>query len=253
MITLYDFGPSYFDKSMGTSPFVRIIRFALNLKKIPYRVVELGLFDLTPTAKSIGAPPTGTKPDGTPKYTVPFIQDDSTGAVVSESFLIAMYLDSAYPNTPRIVPDGGQVVQSTFCRYVFKSFDPILPVVRSITERDFESDGFLTPEFIAGQRRVLGDAIIDVKVSPDDESGAWKAVRASFDSLGEAYGGQKSPFVMGGDGPTVADFTVVGFLWLIYLTYGEECKQWKEVCSWSGGRIGVLCSEVVSKCRREEP
>ncbi|KAG7086932.1 hypothetical protein E1B28_002848, partial [Marasmius oreades] len=89
MITLYDFGPSFFDKAMGTSPFVRTIRFALNLKKIPYKVIELGLFDLTPTAKSIGAPPTGKKPDGTPKYTVPFIQDDSTGAVVSDSFLIA--------------------------------------------------------------------------------------------------------------------------------------------------------------------
>ncbi|KAK0435617.1 hypothetical protein EV421DRAFT_1681489, partial [Armillaria borealis] len=48
--------------------------------------------------KNIGASPTSAKPDGvSPFYTIPIIQDDSTGAVVSDSAAIAGYLDKIYP------------------------------------------------------------------------------------------------------------------------------------------------------------
>ncbi|KAF9253935.1 hypothetical protein L218DRAFT_836527, partial [Marasmius fiardii PR-910] len=65
----------------------------LNYKKIPYNAVHIGFSDVEPTAKRIGAPPTGKKPDGSDQYTVPMLVDSSTGQVLSDSFLIALYLD----------------------------------------------------------------------------------------------------------------------------------------------------------------
>ncbi|KAF9254272.1 hypothetical protein L218DRAFT_846781, partial [Marasmius fiardii PR-910] len=63
-ITLYDLEPSYAFGTLGASPFVRAIILALNYKKIPYDTVHIGFSDVEPTAKRIGAPPTGKKPNG---------------------------------------------------------------------------------------------------------------------------------------------------------------------------------------------
>ncbi|KAG7094541.1 hypothetical protein E1B28_005369 [Marasmius oreades] len=258
MITLYDDGPTLFpDTSLGVSPFTRRVigrstkiqpdRLTLNYKKLPYKIIEINLDKIESTAKSIGAPPTRTNPkDGTPKYTIPIIQDSETGQVVSDSLRIIEYLDGTYPDTPKVMPPGTRILQNMFAETMFKSMLPMSPVMRpKLNEK------FFTPEFIAGQRRVYGDEIMGSTLSPEEESAAWKTARASFDSLGEAYGKQTSPYIMGGDDPSVADFTVVGFLWFMNMTYGEESEEWKEVCSWSGGRIGVLCSEVVSRCGRK--
>ncbi|KAG7086926.1 hypothetical protein E1B28_002842 [Marasmius oreades] len=249
MITLYDAGPTLFpDTSLGVSPYTRRVILTLNYKKLPYKIVEITLDKIESTAKSIGAPPTRTDPkDGTPKYTVPIIQNSETGQVVSESLRIIEYLDETYPDTPRVMPPGTWILQYMFAETMFKPMLPLSPVMRpKLNEK------FWTPEFIAGQRRVFGDEFMDsTLLSPEEESAAWKTARASYDSLGEAYGKQTSPYIMGGDGPSVADFIVVGFLWFINMTYGEESEEWKEVCSWSGGRMGVLCSEVVSRCGRK--
>ncbi|KAL0056867.1 hypothetical protein AAF712_016517 [Marasmius tenuissimus] len=101
MITLYDTGPSSFPSHLGCGPYVRKIIFALNYKKLPFKLITLPLPTIESTAKSLGAPPTDTFPKtGLPKYTVPFLHDSNE--VVSDSFAIAQYLDTAYPDTPRL-------------------------------------------------------------------------------------------------------------------------------------------------------
>ncbi|EEB95824.1 hypothetical protein MPER_05149, partial [Moniliophthora perniciosa FA553] len=65
MITLYDIGPIFIEgKEIGTSPFVRRIMYTLNYKKLPYKLKLLSYEAIEPTAKSIGAPPTGVRADG---------------------------------------------------------------------------------------------------------------------------------------------------------------------------------------------
>jgi glutathione S-transferase len=79
--------------------------------------------------RSIGAAPTGEKPDGSPLYTLPAIVDPSRTTssggptVVSESFRIAEYLDEAYPtpSTGALFPPGTKALQQLFYEYFFKN------------------------------------------------------------------------------------------------------------------------------------
>lgn len=54
--------------------------------------------------------------NGTPYYSLPVIQDPNTGEekIISDSARIAEYLDSTYPDTPKIVPVGTYTLQKTF-------------------------------------------------------------------------------------------------------------------------------------------
>ncbi|KAL0566528.1 hypothetical protein V5O48_015483 [Marasmius crinis-equi] len=244
MITLYDAGPTlYSDKTLGFSPFVKMIIFTLRYKNLPYKIIEVGYDEIESTAKSIGAPPTRSKPDGSPKYTLPIIQDSTTGKVVSDSFKIAVYLDQTYPDTPKVVPDGTLVLQSVFADTLFKHYVyPVFLASRQVINT------LLGEETLAAQLRILGDEFVNPKLSPEEEKQEWGKVEASFEFLGKAYGEQKGPFVMGGDKPTFADFVVAGFLVFLRETYGKDSEKWKEVSGWAGGRVGALCSEVLLKC-----
>jgi len=98
-----------------------LLRYVLNFKGIPYKTIWLEITDIEPAMRRIGAPPTGTKPDGSPLYTVPVIVDHSRRSpsggpiVVSESFLIAEYLDEAYPSPGPLFPEGTKALQTLFC------------------------------------------------------------------------------------------------------------------------------------------
>ncbi|KAL0057601.1 hypothetical protein AAF712_015749 [Marasmius tenuissimus] len=104
-------------------------RFALNYKKIPFKLVDLSFGSIESTAKSLGAPPTDTFPTtGLPKYTVPFLHDSDKNKAISDSFAIAEYLDVAYPDTPRL----------------FAEKDGTTAVVKELTEAREEAIRMLT-------------------------------------------------------------------------------------------------------------
>jgi glutathione S-transferase len=69
--------------------------------------------DVQPLSKQIGAPPTTTYSDGSPRYTLPTIHDPNTGRTVSDTLEIARYLDKQYPDR-KIFPAGSEDLQSEF-------------------------------------------------------------------------------------------------------------------------------------------
>ena len=84
----------------------RAIRYALKYKGIPF-VTEWCEFTALPDKlKAAGAPPNSIKEDGTETYRTPTIIDDSTGKGVTESMIIAEYLDETYPDKPLLFPPG---------------------------------------------------------------------------------------------------------------------------------------------------
>ncbi|SJK98973.1 uncharacterized protein ARMOST_02252 [Armillaria ostoyae] len=123
MITLYDL-PSKAANSPGTMITWRT-RYALNLKNLLYQTVYVELPDIEALAKKISAAPTSTKPDDvSPFYTIPIIQDDSTGAVISDSAAIAAYLDKTYPSSgPVLIPAGTMTLQLAFADEVNDAFN----------------------------------------------------------------------------------------------------------------------------------
>ncbi|TFY64395.1 hypothetical protein EVG20_g5963 [Dentipellis fragilis] len=102
-LILYDIPSSLPDKAWSPNPWKA--RLVLNAKGIPYQTVWVEYPNIAGLCKRIGAEHTEMRPNG-PHYTLPVVQDPNTGAIVSDSFKIAQYLDKTYPDTIRLVPDG---------------------------------------------------------------------------------------------------------------------------------------------------
>ncbi|KAL0574283.1 hypothetical protein V5O48_007673 [Marasmius crinis-equi] len=245
MITLYDVGPHKYGEGVAMSPFVRGIRLALHFKKIPYTVKELGGHELESTAKSIGAQPTMDYTDGSPKYTVPMIQDSKTGKVLSDSFLIAEYLDEAYPDTPRIIPPGTRMLQLAFCTLTFRTIEPLLPVVRPIV-----IDKFLPSEVSKAVRKVFEESGAKLTMTEEEQAEAWRKVIVGFKLLAQGYGEGDSPFVMGGTTPTYADMRMAGFLWVADQVVGDS-QGWKDIKAVADGKFARLYEETLAVCNKQ--
>ncbi|KAL0064204.1 hypothetical protein AAF712_008926 [Marasmius tenuissimus] len=245
MITLYDIGPTNMPKTMGMSPFVRSIRFTLNFKNIPYTVIEISMAEVESTAKSIGANPTMNFVNGSPKYTVPMIHDSKTGKVLSDSFRIAEYLDEAYPDTPRVIPPGTRMLQSSFCKFFLTNFIPLVPMVLPVTTANF-----LPPEVVASMKAAFGESAVKVTLNAEEQAEAWKKVMQGFRLMAEGYEDRTlgdSPFVMGGTNPTFADIFMTGYLWWIKLTLGDT-QGWKEIAALGDGKFNRLLEETLALC-----
>ncbi|KAL0579555.1 hypothetical protein V5O48_002435 [Marasmius crinis-equi] len=248
MITLYDLGPSHFPADLGCSPHVRKIVFTLNYKKIPFTIKTL-LFDaIEPTAKSLGADPTGKKADGSPKYTVPIIEDHTKGKVVSDSLRIAEYLDQAYPDTPVVVPPGTQELQS-------KLMDEVTE--RTGVMQRFQMMKwvkFCTPELLESRKKAHGDQQLPpgfLEFTPEEEAAAWVKAKESFEELDKKFYEGKGLFLMG-DKPVFADLAIAA--WMVtgkVINGGEESKEWKETAGWINGRVGKLTEEALKYKRVE--
>jgi glutathione S-transferase len=76
------------------SPFVWRIKFALQHKGISYDSVPVGFFDLRRIGHRVGEPGT--------LMTLPIVE--YAGTFLSESWVIAEWLDEAFPDHPRLEP-----------------------------------------------------------------------------------------------------------------------------------------------------
>ncbi|KAG7441164.1 uncharacterized protein BT62DRAFT_552801 [Guyanagaster necrorhizus] len=231
MITLYDL-PTKAADSPGTMMTWRT-RYALNLKSLPYRTVYVELPDVEALAKKIGAAPTTTKPDGvSPFYTIPIIQDDSTGTVVSDSPAIAAYLDKTYPDSgPILIPTGTMTLQLAFSSAVVDAFAPLRP---------FYAPGLTTKmnEATAAYflKRFGGAVKIEMPKGEEREKLLVQA-KENFGKMNKWFEGSEGDFVMGNE-PCFADTAICAFLWFTRRMVGEESEEWKDVVSWNDGRWG---------------
>ena len=80
--------------------------YALNYKGILLKTVWVEYPDIEALYHTLGIPAASTKPDGSPYYALPVIQDPSTQRIISDSWAIVKYLDEAYPDTPTLLPKG---------------------------------------------------------------------------------------------------------------------------------------------------
>ncbi|KAK0220553.1 hypothetical protein IW262DRAFT_1034536 [Armillaria fumosa] len=211
MITLYDLPTKTVPGTMNTWR----IRYALNLKNLPFQVVDVELPDVEALAKKIGAAPTSTKPDGvSPFYTIPIIQDDSTGAVVSDSAAIAAYLDKTYPSSgPVLIPAGTKILQLAFASSMNDATTAYFMRVRlgGVTKVD-------APE---GQERKK----------------LWANAKESLGKMNKWFEGSEGNFVMGNE-PCFVDTVICAFLLFARTMFGEESQEWKDIASWDDGRWG---------------
>ncbi|KAK1215228.1 hypothetical protein PQX77_022179 [Marasmius sp. AFHP31] len=237
MITLYDAGPTTKDefKSVGLSPFVRAIVLVLRFKNLPYKTAYVDILNIGGCIQALGAPPSITHP--VPKFTIPVIHDTKTGEWISDSSEIAEYLDRTYPDTPRVVPDGSKILQRIF---QVDAMARIIEVINNVIRPELPK--FL-PKEVVDKFSAGGPG---TGSAPEKTKEAFNTTREAFDRLNASLDGGKPfrGFLMGGNTPTLADMTLVGFVYSLRVIYGEESEEWRDVKSWANGWVGWEFDEV---------
>ncbi|KAJ3827161.1 hypothetical protein F5880DRAFT_1475014 [Lentinula raphanica] len=224
------------------SPNTWKARYCLNYKGLAYRTEWVEYPDIEALCIKIGAAPTSVEDKGTARYTLPVIYDPSTGQVISESFNIAVYLETTYPDTPRVFPSGTRALHSAFAHHAYSQLvnQPLGPFVRPLV---FEK---LPVGKSQEYYRRAREALYNVKVedwAPRGEVRAkeWKKVEKCLVMFGkyleatkdEAGGG----FICGAE-PTFADFVIAGILQWCKEGFGAESVDWKDIVTWQDGRWG---------------
>ena len=191
--------------------------------------------DIEPLCKKLGAPPTGTKGDGSPLYTLPVIYDPQTKTVVEESFKIAKYLDQTYPDTPRLIPDNTAGLQSGFrvgfeLNVVIPLYDLVVlavhnnlnPRSQEFFRRTREEDGPKLEDYVPSEE-------VRQKLLADVQKGLQRA------SSWIDHNGGTGLFVMGSI-VSQADFGIAGQLMWAKVILGEGSVEWQAITIFENGR-----------------
>ncbi|KAH6893673.1 hypothetical protein BKA70DRAFT_1119011 [Coprinopsis sp. MPI-PUGE-AT-0042] len=239
MITLYDLASTRGD---ACSPNTWKTRLCLTYKGLKHRTHWLEFPEIEATCKELGIPPTSTLPDGQPYYTVPAIvdipDDDSKPR-------IAKYLDAAYPETPRIIPEGQEAeeFQAKFTTHFRDiAFVPLAPVfvIHALEWLNPPSKDYIMYD----KAKEYGlQTMLDVRpTSKEQEEQIWEKCREGWNTIAREYYAktdEKSPWLLG-DKISFGDFVVVGALTCFNRFFGEDSEEWKKVREWDNGRWGRL-------------
>jgi glutathione S-transferase len=213
--------------------------YALGYKGIPFKTEFLEFPDIEPKSKEVGAKPSGVRPDGSPKYTIPFIYDDSTKTAVSDSINIAVYLDEQYPNTPQIVSPGTKGLQSAFMETILPIFSGWSRVLLAPTYM-FGENKVVSDRTIEHMKKFYGSAMFDLPTLKGDElEKHWQDGEAGTAKVAAWYDEGKV-FISGGDKPCFADFCVAACLMNQRVCFGADSKEWQRISGWQNGRWGKL-------------
>ena len=233
-------------------------RFALNFKGVPYRTGWTHMPDISALREKLGVRANRTHPDGSPYHTLPVIQDPSTGALIGDTFEIALYLDQTYPDGPTLFRP-----QSTGLTAAFNAqIDAIFTKHVALCELPFDPD--IKEKCHAMFAKRFGrDPAEKLESSLEQQQALWNSFEHALGELAKAYkhtGGtmdylwraegsgeeqrQREPegrvdaVFLDGDEPAYADF-IVG-AWLKMFEACVKDWEWRWIRSWQGGRWGRL-------------
>lgn len=207
--------------------------------------------DITPLREKLGVPANRTLPDGTPYHTLPVVQDLSTGEVIGDSFEIALYLDRAYPDSPRLFKPSTVGLTAAFNAQVDGIFTKHVAICDQMPITDAAKQVFV--------QRTGVSKFEDLKLEDDKRAKMFEEFEAVLGELAKAYshtggttdwvwkpGGtdpaqkqrpppelkQVGPF-LDGDEPVYSDF-IVG-AWLSMVKACTQPEDWERISSWQGG------------------
>ena len=163
-------------------------------------------------------------------YTVPFLHDSDKNQVVSDSFAIAEYLDKAYPDTPRLLPEGTVEAQRELINAREGAIMTLFPVLIPLLARFFPED--LRAVFTS--RGVS----MENKLSEEQERVLWEKAKKAFEDAETLPGASDANYAF-------ADLALAGLGWHPRCAYGEEGERWTEMSSWAGGKLRRVTDAAV--------
>ncbi|KAG1724518.1 glutathione S-transferase, partial [Suillus paluster] len=221
------------------SPNTWKVRLALNYKKLPYETRWVETTDIASVCKSLGIPPTSALPDGTPKYTLPALVDNTTSppALLSDSTPIIEYLERRYPDpdpSHALCPPASRALHAVFEYHVAQSITAhLLPVmVMHMYERKTPRDRI---HFRQRTEAAFGKKLEDIELRGKEREEHWKKIEGAFDLLASfIQAGSGAGELFTGSNLSLADCTLGGLL--LAFRYVSQDEAWIKVSSWSNGK-----------------
>ncbi|XWW94790.1 hypothetical protein V2A60_002738 [Cordyceps javanica] len=258
-ITLFDIAqkPPVEESCCAPNPWKA--RFALNFKQLPYSTTWVGMLDIGKVRRELGAPACRKFADGEDFYTLPVVRDPATGAVVGDSFDIAVYLEKQYPGS-----GGGSLFPEQALAFTFEptvDFPTLLTLPRDPSYPQYgrfnlSADTLFTTftSLIAGGMPLDPATADEVKaefarragVAPGQEfkleGEARQAVldgfQAALAGLAKLYAEKaEGPFILGRQ-VSYADF-IVG-AWLRMFCVALPRAEWEQLKTWHDSTFGRL-------------
>ncbi|KAI0127419.1 hypothetical protein BJ170DRAFT_701926 [Xylariales sp. AK1849] len=207
-------------------------RYALNFKRVAYRTERVELPEVTAVRRKLGAEPVRFFDDGTPFFTLPVIQDLSTGSVVGDSFDIALYLEKTYPDGPSLFPPKTVGLHAAFNAQVDAAFSQGFLLFGHGLPFNPETAEVSKAEFLRRSGATSWDALT---VAGEERKQALETYRAGLGELAKAFKRTDGPFLEG-ESASYADLIVGG--WLAFVK--ETVPEWDQVQAWHDGIWGKL-------------
>ena len=217
-------------------------RFVLGYKNLPFETVWVEYPDIAPKLKEIGASPS-KRSDGSELYTVPVLSDPNTGAVITDSWVIAEYLDKTYPEEP-IFPKGSKGLIS--------AFESALGALRGAAFRFciLRSSEILNERsreyFVTTREVALGDKVDEWSTEGSKRDAHWAIIEKDFyGSAKKWYERSEGKWLMG-DAFSYADIILATQSLWYKRVYRDE--EWKRVASLHDGKWEKHLAEVEKEC-----
>ncbi|GLI74767.1 hypothetical protein PoHVEF18_003015 [Penicillium ochrochloron] len=258
-IVFYDIAmrPPVEENSCAVNPWKT--RLALNFKGVPYTTSWVPLPDISKVRSKLKVPPCRKFADGSDFYTLPIIEDPTTGSLVGDSFDIAVYLQKTYPNS-----GAGDLFPPQTLDYVYIADPPIIVPLSECQKGEFSEyakfnmsvDGAFTAhtqlsvqcfpfdpataeiskaEFV---RRAGASSWKDFELVGEAREKVKDSFRNTLGELAKLFRKDPSgPFVLG-TRASYADLIVGG--WLRMMRAVLPASEWEELRSWHNGIFGQL-------------
>ncbi|KAF5346322.1 hypothetical protein D9758_011517 [Tetrapyrgos nigripes] len=213
--------------------------YALNYKRIPYKVVWVEYPDIEGEMKKLGIQPTDTYPDGSPGpcYTLPAVYDPTTKRGISDSVLVARYLDDTYPDRPMLFPPGTRTLQAPWSDVLTWPFvAPMLQFMMPATT------WFVNPpseKFLRARNPIPME---EVYPSGEKKVVEWQKVEKGFAKMEKWF--EKEDTFICGKTVTFADFALGAYLMWTKCVLGPDSEEWKDITSWNNGRWGKFLQSL---------
>lgn len=196
----------------------------LNYKGIPYTTEWIDLTDIAPRLESYGVKPNPPETVGAAvgvRYTLPAITL-SDGTFIMDSFKIATFLESQYPERPLRLDEG---LHEEAQGLVFKSALPLFPEYMPCIRDNLITEHSL-PYWKQSREGLFGMSIDEFQKTKGGEK-AWKAAEPGLQALSKFLSEHKrddGPYILGSQ-ISYGDLILVAFLESSRRTSGEIFKR----------------------------
>ncbi|KAL4077577.1 hypothetical protein J3A83DRAFT_4388889 [Scleroderma citrinum] len=218
-------------------------RFVLSYKGLPFQIDWVELPDIAPRMKEIGASP-GKHPDGSDHYTLPVLRDPNTGAVVTDSWDIAVYLENTYPEKPIFPKDTKGLIRA----FNTAEVDQIVPIRKFLFLRAREIFTGRSAEYFTTTREKYFNQKFE-EFSPEgspERDQHWSSLEKAFTTTKMWCNQSDGKWFMGNIFSYVDILAAARVFWLKKILHDDE---WKRIARWHDGMWERVLVDVERECK----